>query len=102
MQITLKYTEEMQDGRMVVSSSQKDEIRSKYRGGVKMKLLADEYGIAENSVYTIIYPEKTKQYKDRINTIWKDYYNKEKHRVKMAKYRAKKRSLGFTTSKKPV
>lgn len=67
-----------------------------------MKVIAEEYGVAENSVYSIIHPEKAKQYQKRIDTIWKDYYDKEKHRVKMAKYRAKKRSLGFTTSKKPV
>lgn len=97
----IKYNKESQDGRIVTTLDQKNEIRKKYSAGAKMKLIAEEYNISESSVFFIIYPDKLKVYKERIKTTWRDEYDKEKHRLKIARYRAKKRALGFVTSKKP-
>lgn len=98
MQITLKYTEESQDGRISITSQQKEEIRKKYGLGVKMQTLAEEYNVSDVCIFHTIHQEKRAEYRKKAQTTWRDSYNKESHRIKMARYRAKKRKLGFMKS----
>lgn len=98
MQITLKYTDESQDGRISITSKQKEEIRKKYGLGVKMQTLAEEYNVSDVCIFHTIHQEKRAEYREKAQTTWKDYYDKEKHRLKIKRYREKKRKLGFMKS----
>jgi hypothetical protein len=90
----IKYTEE-QDGRRKILKSQHEEIRSKYKSGMSMREVAGNYGVDKRLIQFIVYPERLKKLQEWNKQIkhHKKYYDTEKHREYMRKYRARKKLL---------
>jgi len=93
-----KYTEE-QDGRVKLTSAQKEEIKIRYAaGGVSWKNLAEEYHVSKRLIGFIVNPATLEKVSERVKTSWKTYQaTKEQRKLIMRKYRAKKRSLGLAS-----
>jgi hypothetical protein len=88
------YTPE-QDGRRKILSSQYDEVRAKYQSLKSMRATAKYYGVDKRLIQFIVYPERLialKEWNKKIKH-HKKYYDTEKRRDYMRKYRAKKREV---------
>ena len=92
----IKYDQEMLDGRRKLSTSQKEDIISRYElGDITMKQLADEYKVSTGLILVTVNPISMEKKKASMKRQQKKAYNKENNRKAVAKYRAKKRYLGF-------
>lgn len=92
----IKYTSWEQDGRKKLSPRQKEEIKERYRkGDGTQRSLAKEYGVAKNAITYIVNDEYRDRQNKRRGEKQKDYYDKETHRIRQSKYRAKKRQTGY-------
>jgi len=89
-----KYTEE-QDGRRKILKSQHEEVRSKYKSGMSMREVAGYYGVDKRLIQFIVYPERLKKLQEWNKQIKHHlkYYDTDKRRDYMRKYRARKKLL---------
>jgi len=97
-----KYEEWTQDRRMKLDPKKHDEIRERYKNGEgSWKTLAEDYGVSKKTIGLIVNEEMAKRNKKRVKEHWRDYYDKEDHRIAMRKFRAEKKRLGLTEAKTP-
>jgi len=89
-----KYTEE-QDGRVKIRKCQYEEVRAKYKSLKSMRATAKYYGVDKRLIQFIVYPERLKKLQEWNKKIkhHKKYYDTEKRRDYMRKYRARKKLL---------
>lgn len=86
------YTKE-QDGRVKILPAQYEEVRAKYNAENSLRAVAKYYGVDKRTIQFIIHPEKLIELKEHNKRIkhWAKYYDKEKRREVMKKWRAKKK-----------
>lgn len=89
-----KYTEE-QDGRRKILTSEHEEVRAKYKSLKSMREVARIYGVDKRTIQFIVYPERLKRLQEWNKKIkhHKKYYNTDKRREYMRKYRARKKLI---------
>lgn len=88
----IRYTKE-QDGRIKILPEQYEEVREKYRVVQSLRAVAGYYGVDKRTIQFIIHPEKLEDLKRHNKEIkhWSIYYDKDKRREYMRKWRAKKK-----------
>lgn len=88
----IKYTKE-QDGRIKILPEQYEEVRAKYEAIKSLRAVAGYYGVDKRTIQFILYPERLEKLKEHNKKIkhWRLYYDKEKRREAMRKWRAKKK-----------
>jgi hypothetical protein len=91
---SIKYSEE-QDGRVKILKSQYDEVRAKYVSLQSMRATAAYYGVDKRLIQFIIYPERLEALKAHNKLIkhHRKYYDKDKWRETMRKFRARKKEI---------
>jgi hypothetical protein len=89
-----KYTEE-QDGRRKILTSEHEEVRAKYKSLKSLREVARIYGVDKRTIQFIVYPERLKRLQEWNKKIkhHKKYYNTDKRREYMRKYRARKKLI---------
>lgn len=91
----LKLSKE-DDKRVKLNDEEKKEIKKLYDTGMfSQRKLAKMYGVSRRSIQFIIDPEKLKENHKKFSERQKDgrYYNKERHREYIKKYRERKKQL---------
>ena len=96
----LPYAEEMQDGRRKIPKSEHREIRRLYKSIRSTRKLAETYGVSRRTIVLILHPERLKKLQEekKKKKSWIKYYDTDKQREYMRKYRAKKRKAGLIVS----
>ena len=96
-----KYQNPIQDGRRKILPSQYEEVRAKYNALESMRETAKYYGVNKRLIQFIVYPERLKTLQDHNKQIKHHlkYYDTEKRREYMKKYRLKKRLAGLMVVK---
>ncbi len=89
-----KYTEK-QDGRRKILTSEHEEVRAKYKSLKSLREVARIYGVDKRTIQFIVYPERLKRLQEWNKKIkhHKKYYNTEKRKMEMRKYRKRKREI---------
>lgn len=97
------YTNQINDGRVKIHKDKYEEIRQMYKKEKSMRFVARCYNVDKKIIQFIVFPEKKEQYfKERYKKkVWLKYYDKEKWKLAMRKYRKKKRELGLMVTKTP-
>ena len=90
------YNKTELDGRIKILPEQYNEVKARYKQLKSSRKLAKEYGVDKGTILNIV-SERCKERLKRYNKgRWKIYYDKEKRKKDMKKYRDKKRRLGLT------
>lgn len=89
-----KYTEK-QDGRRKILTSEHEEVKAKYKSLKSLREVARIYGVDKRTIQFILYPDRLKQLQEWNKKIkhHKKYYNTEKRKMYMRKYRERKREI---------
>lgn len=87
-----KYEDRKLDGRVKIHKDQYEEVRAMYARVKSQAEVAKHYGVDKSAIRWILNPEAYKKFLEAKRT--KSYYNKERHKEAVRRYRAKKRSLG--------
>lgn len=96
-----RYRKASMDGRIKLDPKFYAKIKQKYDdGGYSWKELADEYGVSKGTIGKIVSEKCANSVKNYAKKVWIKYYDKEKHNLKIKKYRDKKRKLGLVCSLK--
>lgn len=93
----LPYNNLLDDGRRKITKDQYPAVKETYRQLKSYQKTADHYGVSKRLIIFIIKPEslaRLKAHQKRIQH-YKIYYDKDKRRHYMRKYRAKKRALNI-------
>lgn len=95
-----KYNTIEQDGRIKIPKSSYKEVRKKYKELKSQRAAARYYNVSRRLIVFILNPDKYKNQlrKRRKNKVHLLCYDREKQKIAMRKYRAKKRRLGFAYS----
>ena len=89
-----KYDNPEFDGRIKIQKSEHAKIKRFYQSReYSIRGLGRLYNVNKRIIQFIIYPERLKT--SNFPGHWAKYYNKEKHKLTMRKYRAKKISLNI-------
>lgn len=83
------------DGRVKLTDEEREEIVILFaKGDVSQSKLARDFEVSRRTISFILDPSKREENIQRRNERggYKQYYDKEKHRIAMAKYRAKKKA----------
>ena len=90
------------DGRRKLSSKSHPAVKRYYKMIKSQRETAKHFHISRRLVIFILYPERLEKMKREIKEQkkWSWYYNKENHRLAIAKLRAKKKRLGYKITKK--
>jgi len=85
------------DGRRKIDPKDHEQIRRDYQDLKSQRKVADLWGVSRRLISFILDPHKLEEFQRKRyeKGVWMDYYDKEKRREAMAKYRKKKRDLGF-------
>lgn len=94
------YNRPMLDGRRKLDPARHEEVREKYKELKSYQKAADHFGVSKRLIIFIVNPEKYEQFRMGRQGNWVNYYDKQKRRMDMQKYREKKKKLGFV--KKPA
>lgn len=99
--LEIPYTSETQDGRRKITTDQHDEVRAFYKWCKSQRKTAEHFGISRRLVVFILYPDRLKEIqRQRIeDKVHLKYYDKEKRRNYMRKWRLRKREQGFMLGK---
>jgi vacuolar-type H+-ATPase subunit I/STV1 len=95
----------LQDGRRKITPEQYPKIKEYYKGVKSQRKTAEHFNISKRLVQFILDPDKLKhlQENNKKNKHHLKYYDTEKRRLYMQKYRAKKREQGLMIIKtKPI
>lgn len=97
------YTKPEQDGRRKLSVEDYDDIRVWIANGNSQRATAKHFNCSRRMVVWISQPEKYEAFRTARMASKKhlEYYDKEKHRLSVQKYRAKKRLLSIPNKPKP-
>ena len=92
--IKIEFTEN--DKRIKLTPEQKEQIKKEYETSlISQRALAEKYKVDKKTIYNILHPEKyqekLEQYKQEKHS--KQYYNKEKQKDYVKKYRHHKQDL---------
>ena len=88
------YTNEMDDGRVKLSTPQKTAIRDKYEtGNFSQMELANEFGVSRSRISLIVNLELANKVKTYQKGRWKLYYDTVKSREAARKTRSRKKLL---------
>jgi len=89
------YKKTMDDGRRKIHPSRHREVKKYYKEVKSTRKTAEHFGISRRLVMFILHPERLKALQDhnRATEHWKKYYDTDKRREYMRKYRAKKREV---------
>ena len=92
--IKIEFTKN--DKRMKLTDEQREEIKKEYETSlISQRALAEKYKVDRKTIYNILHPEKyqakLEQYKQEKHS--KQYYNKEKQKDYVKKYRHHKQDL---------
>lgn len=92
-----RFTDESQDGRRKIPTTEHKRIRELYQELKSFRKVAKLYGVDKRTIQFIVNPKMYKEFKKKRyqKKPWLDYYNKETHTPAIRKYRAKKRALGL-------
>ena len=92
-----KYKDQLQDGRRKIPTSEHEEIRKLYKEIKSQREIAKLYNVTRRAIVYILFPERLIAFQKmrRAKRPWLKYYDKEKTRIAVQKYREKKRRLGF-------
>jgi transposase len=89
------YTTEAQDGRIKIKKSQYKAIKEHYQKTKSQRKTAKYFNVSRGTIKNIIDPARYKaqleRYKKEKHS--KKYYDKDRHKEAMKKYRLKKRKL---------
>lgn len=91
------YKDKSQDARFKILPEEYETIRTRWENGESIKGLGRAYGVNKRTIQLIVKPEKREEMKKQHqeNKVWERYYEKDKHKEYMRKYRKKKRELGL-------
>src|ERR1035437_10053724 len=78
------------DKRYKLTDKDREEITALYPS-LSLRDLAHLYDVDKRTIQFVLYPERLKTVNFKGH--WKKYYNKEKHRIAIAKYRQHKKEL---------
>jgi transposase len=84
------------DRRIKLNDKQREEIVEIYSSGsMSYNEIAKLYGVSKRLVYFVVNPDKLEENKGKREERggWKQYYDKEKNRISMRKYRANKKKV---------
>lgn len=95
----IKYTNEMDDGRRKLSAQDHEAVRRHYALTKSQRQTAAHFGVSRRLVCFILYPDRLARHKAQMQKrkAHRTYYDTERHRLYMRRYRAKKRSRGLLT-----
>ncbi len=99
--VELVYVKEMDDGRRKIPKKEHEKIRGEYATGTtSQRKLARKYNVSRKLIQYILNPEMQARDKERFKERQADgrYYDTDKHRAGMRKYRQKKRDAGLLQS----
>jgi hypothetical protein len=91
------YSKEMDDGRRKLSAKDHEEVRRVYKQLKSQRATALYFKVSRRLIQWILSPEKLKAYQGERSKkrAYSLYYDKDKQRVYMQRYRAKKRKAGL-------
>lgn len=92
--IKIEFTEK--DKRIKLTDEQREKIKTEYSTGIpSQRDLAKKYNVSRKTIYNILHPDKYKEQLEeyKINEHSKQYYQKEKQREYIKKYRRKKQEM---------
>lgn len=78
------------DKRIKLTDKDKEEIKKLYPS-LSLRQIAKKYNVSTRAIQFVLYPERLIQ--ARKNSNWKNFYNKDKHRLAMQRYREHKKEL---------
>lgn len=87
----------LQDARRKILKAQYPQVLADYKELKSLQKTADLWGVSKQTILHIVNPNSLKAHKEYIKQVkaWQHYYNKEKHTLAVAKYRARKRAFGL-------
>lgn len=94
-QVERRYEKPEQDGRVKIPPERYEEVRQQYKFFRSYQKTADYFHVSKRLIIFICNPEKLEEFKRNRKGKWVEYYETEKRREDMRKYRAKKRKMGF-------
>ena len=92
--IKIEFTEN--DKRIKLTPEQKEQIKKEYETSlISQRALAKKYKVNRKTIYNILHPEKYKEQleNNKINQHSKQYYQKERQKEYVKKYRHHKQEL---------
>jgi hypothetical protein len=94
-QLFKPYTKESQDGRRKLPTSEHEAVRQDYQSTHSQRETARHFNISRRLVVFILYPERNQQRQEanRKNKSHLKYYEKDKRKKAIYKYRQKKQAL---------
>lgn len=96
-----KYKKQIFDGRVKILKKQYPEVITMYKDLKSSRKVAKIFGVDKKIILFIVNPEYKKRdaLRQKNEQHWKIYYNKDKHKEAIAKYRKKKKLLGYKYKK---
>lgn len=94
-QIFTKYPDH-HDGRRSITEKDRENVRKLVKSGTTQSEIVKRLGISFSTINRIVNKKIKNNYVKYAKDNWKKYYDKDAHRDKMRRYRAKKRLLGYT------
>lgn len=92
----IKYNSENLDRRIKLDLEKKAEIRKlRADSNLSLQRIADMFCVSKKTIHLTVNEEAYKKNQEYRKGKWKKYYEKDSHKKYIAKYRARKRTLGF-------
>jgi len=92
-QTFIKYTNKKMDARFKIYPDQYPAVKLRYKQLKSLRKVGKEYGVDKKIISFIVNPSALERQKKYNKGRWSIYYEKEKHRQSIKKFRDKKRKL---------
>lgn len=94
LKVDKMHLSEEQDRRVKLTKDDKENIRKMYQSGYfSLNDLAREFNVSKKLILITVNPESKRKSDQRIKDHWKDYYDKERHRIAVGETRKYKKEL---------